>query len=32
MEEMGLKLPRTRIDIAEIRRKFHAAEGAAKHQ
>jgi PPK2 family polyphosphate:nucleotide phosphotransferase len=26
MDEMGLKLPPTRVDIAEIRRKFHAAE------
>jgi PPK2 family polyphosphate:nucleotide phosphotransferase len=32
MEEMGLKLPPTRVDIAEIRRKFHAAEGLAKHR
>jgi PPK2 family polyphosphate:nucleotide phosphotransferase len=32
MEDMGLKLPPTRVDIAEIRRKFHAAEGLAKHQ
>ena len=23
---MGLKLPPTRVDIADIRRKFHAAE------
>lgn len=26
MEEMGLKLPPTRVDIAAIRRKYHAAE------
>ena len=26
MEEMGLKLPPTQVDIAEIRRKYHAAE------
>jgi polyphosphate kinase 2 (PPK2 family) len=26
MDEMGLKLPPTRVDIADIRRKFHAAE------
>jgi PPK2 family polyphosphate:nucleotide phosphotransferase len=32
MEEMGLKLPPTLVDIAEIRRKFHAAEAVAKHQ
>jgi PPK2 family polyphosphate:nucleotide phosphotransferase len=32
MEEMGLKLPPARVDIAEIRRKFHAAEGLAKRQ
>jgi len=25
MEEMGLKLPPTRVDIADIRRKYHAA-------
>ena len=28
MEEMGLKLPPTRVDLAEIRRKYHAAEAA----
>ena len=27
MDEMGLKLPPTRVDLAEIRRKYHAAEG-----
>jgi PPK2 family polyphosphate:nucleotide phosphotransferase len=32
MEEMDLKLPPTRVDIAEIRRKFHAAEGLAKYR
>jgi PPK2 family polyphosphate:nucleotide phosphotransferase len=26
MEEMGLKLPPTHVDIADIRRKYHAAE------
>ncbi len=26
MDEMGLKLPPTHVDIADIRRKFHAAE------
>jgi PPK2 family polyphosphate:nucleotide phosphotransferase len=26
MEEMGLKLPPTQVDIADIRRKYHAAE------
>jgi hypothetical protein len=26
MDEMGLKLPPTRVDIAEIRRKYHAAQ------
>jgi PPK2 family polyphosphate:nucleotide phosphotransferase len=26
MDEMGLQLPPTRVDIAEIRRKYHAAE------
>jgi len=26
MDEMGLKLPPTHVDIAAIRRKFHAAE------
>ena len=25
MEEMGLKLPPTQVDINEIRRKYHAA-------
>ena len=28
MDEMGLKLPPTRVDLAEIRRKYHAAEDA----
>jgi hypothetical protein len=27
---MGLKLPRTHVDIADIRRKYHAAESEAK--
>ena len=26
MDEMGLKLPPTRVDIADIRRKYHVAE------
>ena len=26
MDEMGLHLPATRVDLAEIRRKYHAAE------
>jgi len=26
MDEMGLKLPKPRVDIADIRRKYHAAE------
>jgi hypothetical protein len=26
MDEMGLKLPPTHVDIAAIRRKYHAAE------
>jgi PPK2 family polyphosphate:nucleotide phosphotransferase len=30
MEEMGLKLPPTHVDIAEIRRKYHAAEREEK--
>jgi hypothetical protein len=32
MDEMGLKLPPTHVDIADIRRKFHAAEAEAKHK
>jgi hypothetical protein len=36
MDEMGLKLPPTQVDIAEIRRKYHAAEleqkGGEKHK
>lgn len=31
MDEMGLKLPPTRVDISDIRRKYHAAEREAKH-
>jgi PPK2 family polyphosphate:nucleotide phosphotransferase len=31
MDGMGLKLPPTRVDIAEIRRKYHAAEREAKN-
>jgi len=30
MDEMGLKLPPTRVDITAIRRKFHAAERQEK--
>jgi polyphosphate kinase 2 (PPK2 family) len=30
MNEMALKLPPTRVDIADIRRKYHAAEREAK--
>jgi len=30
MGEMGLKLPPTHVDMADIRRKFHAAESEAK--
>ncbi len=30
MEEMGLKLPPARVDLAEIRRKYHAAEREAR--
>src|SRR5262249_39440262 len=30
MDEMGLKPPSTRVDIADIRRKYHAAESEAK--
>jgi hypothetical protein len=30
MGEMGLKLPPTRVDIAGIRRKFHAAQREEK--
>lgn len=26
MDEMGLKLPPTRVDLAGIRRKYHAEE------
>jgi len=36
MEDMGLKLPPTRVDIAEVERKYHAAErdanGGGKHR
>jgi hypothetical protein len=31
-DEMGLKLPPTRVDIAAIRRKYHAAEREEKGQ
>ena len=31
MDEMGLKLPPTRVNLAEIRRKYHAAEREAKN-
>ena len=30
MDEMGLRLPETQVDIAEIRRKYHAAEREEK--
>ena len=30
MDEMGLKLPPTHVDIADIRRKYHAAERKEK--
>jgi PPK2 family polyphosphate:nucleotide phosphotransferase len=30
MDEMGLKLPPTRVDIVDIRRKYHAAEREKK--
>lgn len=30
MDEMGLKLPPTHVDIADIRRKYHAAEREQK--
>jgi hypothetical protein len=30
MAEMGLKLPPTHVDIADIRRKYHAAEREEK--
>ncbi len=30
LEEMGLELPPTRVDIPEIRRKYHAAEEEAR--
>jgi PPK2 family polyphosphate:nucleotide phosphotransferase len=30
MDEMGLQLPATQVDIAEIRRKYHAAERKEK--
>ena len=30
MDEMGLRLPATRVDIADIRRKYHAAEREEK--
>jgi PPK2 family polyphosphate:nucleotide phosphotransferase len=29
MDEMGLKLPKPRVDLADIQRKFHAAKRAA---
>ncbi len=29
MDEMGLKLPPTRVDLDEIRRKYHAAKAEA---
>jgi hypothetical protein len=32
MDEMGLELPPTHVDIADIRRKFHVAKEAAKEE
>ena len=32
MDDMGLKLPPTQVDIAEIRRKYHAAAAQQKRQ
>lgn len=32
MDEMGLKLPPARVDIADIRRKFHAAKRESKEK
>jgi PPK2 family polyphosphate:nucleotide phosphotransferase len=32
MEDMDLKLPPTKVDIAEIRRKYHAAEAEERHE
>lgn len=32
MDEMGLKLPKPRVDLAEIRRKFHVAKREADGQ
>jgi PPK2 family polyphosphate:nucleotide phosphotransferase len=32
MDEMGLKLPPTRVDIADIRRKYHAAKNEKQRQ
>jgi hypothetical protein len=31
MDNMGLKLPPTRVDIADIRRKYHVAERDTKN-
>ena len=31
MDEMGLKLPPTRVDIADVRRKYHAAAREEKN-
>ncbi len=31
MDEMGLKLPPARVDIADIRRKYHAAKREEKN-
>jgi hypothetical protein len=30
MDEMGLKVPPTHVDIADIRSKYHAAEAEEK--
>ena len=32
LEDMDLKLPPTRVDIAKIAREFHAAEAEQKQQ
>jgi Polyphosphate kinase 2 (PPK2) len=31
LDRMGLQLPPTRVDIADIRRKYHAAQREAKN-
>ena len=32
LEDMNLKLPPTKVDMAEIRRKYHAAEAEERHE